>query len=214
MKKKMLAAVMSVVMVVVCMTGCSKDLTRRAFEKTARKYGMREIDYIDSIMEERSKEPGAKGNSLYYSSKNAEEADALYYCFLHQGFKDFPKIQLQEFTMCFDNRVYTMENGDHFLQSEIYWVTASDKKAAIELYEELAKFCKVDNCAYGEENGYNYSIRLVGGTEIQMLLGVYIKDNTVIYMRSGSEVAGDGGCAHFFCKKLGLVSPLTLKDNE
>ena len=83
MKKKMLAAVMSVVMVVVCMTGCSKDLTRRAFEKTARKYGMREIDYIDSIMEERSKEPGAKGNSLYYSSKNAEEADALYYCFLH-----------------------------------------------------------------------------------------------------------------------------------
>ena len=44
-----------------------------------------------------------------------------------------------------------------------------------------------------------------------MAIGVYKKGDTVIYINNSGSIVKENNCAEFFCKDLGLVSPMTLK---
>ncbi len=212
MKTKFISMVTVVAVALVCLTGCSANaFTHDAFEKAARKYGMREMDSIESFVNER-RETEYEKDLFYYTSKTNKEADAMYYSYLQMGFSHYPEIHIKEFTMCIENIRVEIDGQPHIGNSEIYMITATDAGAAKELYDEFVINATGDNCDSGEKNGYEYAIGYQAASERHLLCGVYLKDNTVIYMWNICDIEGGSSCANSFCKSLGLVSPMTLKN--
>lgn len=216
MKTKMLSVAAAAMLAVVFLSGCSNSLNTKTFVDTAEKYGMKKVgsysEYINEISNNDS-----DIHSAYFIMDNSQEADKWYRGQFTIGSGPFPEIHVKECVLA-SEIIYPETDGvSGSGYTEIYVITAVDKQSAVELYEAFAAYCQEDNaaqtdkCASGEKNGYSYSMRYMEGSERQRLYGVYLKGETVIKIDTTCDINDKGGCAHFFCDKLGLVSPLTLK---
>ena len=216
MKKKMLSLATAVIMAVVSLTGCSNAFNTKTFTDAAEKYGMKKADsysdYYNTLMNKDS-----DTNSVYYIMDSSQEADKWYRGQFTIASGPFPEIHVKECVLASEIINTEIDGLPSSGFTDIYMITAVDRQSAVDLYDAYAKYCQednaaqTDNCASGEKDGYSYSMRYMEGSERQRLYGVYLKGETVIYVDTTCEIKDNGGCAHFFCKKLGLISPLTLK---
>ena len=95
-------------------------------------------------------------------------------------------------------------------------MTAADAKTAKEIYDINAEWVEAHDGTSGKQKGVNYAINYVSFTtsddrEAESFYGVYIKGDTVIWIEAFTNNGPIDECTEFFCNKLGLVSPLTLR---
>lgn len=214
MRKKLLSLATAAVMTVIFLTGCSDASDPDAFNsdsicKTAKKYGMTEAkSYSEYVAVIRPDE--VDYSSVYYDIRNSREANEWYWATYLINESPSPENILAECVLCMDYHTRGDDNEPDYM-TEIYMFTAIDEKTAVELYERLSQLSKYDLFSSGENNGYSYSISYIGTETRRMAIGVYKKGNTVIYINNGGDIVKENNCAEFFCKELGLVSPMTLK---
>ena len=213
MKRKFLSVAMTVVMAVVCLTGCSGNFSKNSFISAARKYGMKEIE---DDMELRDIDIDRENsNSAYYVEKDYERMQ-----FLFSGLE--PDAEVKELVKaveiigCNDNQVSCSTNA--------YYLTAKDSKNAKKIYKALAtQFVNPgESETYldeGEKDGITYTIGYFifdditdANDRIEAVYGVYLKDDKVIWIYSVYDSTLENSCFESFCKSLGLVSPYTLKE--
>ncbi len=205
MKRRIITAVTAILMATVLLTGCE---TSASVAETAKKFGMKEAGELNEIMM-----PWAgpsEDDSIYYISKNNEESNFMKYGLLGVGVNkgktmSDPETETEEVVVCIKNKAN--ENYE-----KIYQITAKNEKSAKKIYEYLNdSFTSYKASIPGEKNGFKHYINWYGGDNVDVIHGVYLKDKTVIYI-SGFFKLDEGDCTNFFCKQLGLESPLTLKD--
>lgn len=210
MKTKILSVAAAAMLAVVFLSGCSNAFSKKTFTGTAEKYGMKKVGSYSEYVGIRMNQD-LESKYFYYVMDNPEEADWYYSAQYTVGSGPFPEIHVKECVLASEYKIVELDGSPLYRNADIYMITAVDRQSAIDLYEAFAKFCKEENFASGEENGYTYSIRYMEGKGRERLVGAYLKDETVIYMDGFCEAKEKGGCVNFFCKELGLVSPLTLK---
>ena len=175
----------------------------------ANKYGMTETEnyseWVQMITDD-----STTYHSVYYVMDDSEEANKWYYAsYLVAENSNFPDIQVNECILGFEKISEGADGRNAF--TEIYMFTAADDQSALDLYNALCIASSDYEVVSGEKDGYTYSVRYMGNGKRQMTAGVYLQNNTVIFINNGGEVEEDGGCIGFFCNELGLESPLTLK---
>jgi len=217
MKKKMLAAVMTVVMAVVCMTGCSNSAKRDTAVKTAEDYGMLKAESFDQAIYN-----NYLGNLVFYISKDSEEADRIRdsYLKIERGV-DYG---IKETIWCAENIGGTPNEPVSDaktvpqMRTSILVMTAKDAKSAKELYEANAEWILKHEGVTRTTNNVDYAIEycafdLGGDRDAESFYGAYLKGNTVIWIDGFTNADSIDDCTEHFCKNLELISPLTLRDN-
>lgn len=184
-------------------------LSSEMIVNAANKYGMTETaDYSEWV--QMITEDGTTYHSVYYVMDDSEEANKWYSAsYLTAENSHFPDIQVNDCLLCFE-KINEGEGGRN-AYTEIYMFTAADNQSALDLYNALCVASSDYEVVSGEKDGYAYSIRYMGDGNRQMTAGVYIQNNTVIFINNSGEVEVNGGCIGFFCDELGVESPLTLK---
>lgn len=215
MKMKMLSMAAAVIMAVTCLTGCSNGIKKDTVIQTAKEYGMVEQDTFEKTLVNRN-----RGYNVFYVSKDEEEADFIREAFMHVGQgEDFG---IKETIWCTENKINhskikneVLGQTDEMLTT-ILVMTTKDAQSAKKLYEENAEWIALHNGVTGEKGGVTYSINYTAfttttGSEAEDFYGVYLSGNTVIWIDALTTVDNIDDCTEFFCEKLGLVSPLTLR---
>ena len=184
-------------------------LSSELIVNAADKYGMTKTEdysgWVQMITED-----GTTYHSVYYVMDDSEEADKWYAgSYLAAENSHFPDIQVNDCLLCFEKINEGVDGRNAF--TEIYMFTAADDQSALDLYNALCVASYDYEAVSGEKDGYTYSIRYMGNGNRQMTAGIYLQNNTVIFINNAGEVEEDGGCIGFFCNELGIESPLTLK---
>ena len=212
MKKKMLSMAAAITMAVVILTGCSAGFKRDIAIEAAKEYGM---DDTRAFYE------GAQFSNdvkAYYIS-DSKQADQIRHLFTHTGFDT--EYDLKE-TIMF-SEVKAAPTGDeksvsdeNVTNTKILFMTAADTKTAKEIYAINAEWIMAHEGISGKQKGVEYTINYYGDftdndREIESFYGVYIKGDTVIWIEAFTNCGPNDECTEYFCNKLGLVSPLTLR---
>ena len=205
MKKKLLLYAMVAVMTVVCLTGCSGDFSKSSFISAAKSSGMREIvetTELNQIFADQEKHI-----AFYYDDKNIKV-----YEFAGSPFQDHvSKTYVDEFVMAGESIGKTDDRGRCL--TRIYYVTVKDRDTAEEIYNSVKRgLVKPEE---GNKNGVTYTISYQGprnsqDSTVELAIGVYLKDNHLVWIRSDYDVTLKNKTVEIFCKSLGLVSPYTL----
>ena len=172
----------------------------------AKDYGMTQVNDQQEMMNFWG---GFDPASVYYISKDSDEATFLYSSLFNPDAKSFPDIKARKLIMCIDKK--TAGSNGKSTTTEIYKIKTADNGSAQELYDAFSQ--KKDSYEYssGEINGYTYTIGFYVSDKNCVAEGTFLKDNTVIRMlKIGNYEAADD-CIGFFCDEYGFVSPLTLK---
>lgn len=205
MKKKLLLYAMVAVMTVVCLTGCSGDFSKSSFISAAKSSGMREIvetTELNQIFADQEKHI-----AFYYDDKNIKVFE-----FSGSPFADHvSKSYVDEFVMVGESIGKTDDRGRCL--TRIYYVTVKDRDTAEEIYNSVKRgLVKPEE---GNKNGVTYTISYQGprnsqDSTVELAIGVYLKDNHLVWIRSDYDVTLKNKTVEIFCKSLGLVSPYTL----
>ena len=215
MKKKMLSMAAAVIMAVTSLTGCSNGIKKDTVIKTAKDYGMVEQDNFEKAIVYRN-----RGFNVFYVSKDEEEADFIRESFLHVGQGE--NFGIKETIWCCENKIdqSKIENAvagqTDEMNTKILVMTAKDAKSAKKLYDANAEWVISHEGEKGNKNGVEYAINYAAfntysGSEAESFYGIYLAGNTVIWIEAVTTVDNIDDCTEYFCEKLGLVSPLTLR---
>ena len=208
MKKKFLSVAMAVVMGVVCLTGCSGSFSKNSFISTAKKNGMKQLD------------PDKTLNEIMMDQESSE---AVYYIEKDQRLMQIeirdnaPDAEVKALVRA----VETIGKSDDHVSclTMVYFITAEDSKNAKKTYEQLIE--RFEDPESGEKNGVTYTITYIapndrpgadGSFTGDIAYGIYLKGDTIIWIRSYYDYTMENDCVENFCKSFGLVSPYTLKD--
>ena len=205
MKRKFLSVCMAVVMTVICLTGCSGDFSKSSFISAAKSSGMREIvetTELNQIFADQEKHI-----AFYYDDKNIKVFGSS-----SNPFTDYVSPSyVDEFVMAGESVGKTDDRGRCL--TRIYYVTVKDRDTAEELYNSVKRgLVKPEE---GKKNGVTYTISYQGpknsqDSTIELAIGVYLKDNHVVWIRSDYDTTLKNKTFENFCKSLGLVLPYTL----
>ena len=205
MKRKLLSVAMAAVMTVVCLTGCSGNFSKSSFISAAKNSGMKEIKEtteLNNIFADQEKHV-----AFYYDDKNIKV-----YEFAGSPFQDHvSKSYVDEFVMAGESIGKTDDRGRCL--TRIYYVTVKDRDTAEEIYNSVKRgLVKPEE---GNKNGVTYTISYQGprnsqDSTVELAIGVYLKDNHLVWIRSDYDVTLKNKTVEIFCKSLGLVSPYTL----
>jgi hypothetical protein len=213
MKKKMLSMAAAITMTVVVLTGCSAGFNRDFVIEAAKEYGM---DDTRALYE--SAQISNVDVKAYYIS-DSKQADVMRHMFTHAGLDT--EYDIKE-TILF-SEVKANKSGDvtdvnsiNQTTTRILYMTAADAKTAKEIYAVNAEWIMAHEGTSGKQKGVEYAIKYTAFTtdddrEAESFYGVYIKGKTVIWLEAFSNNGPNDDCTKYFCDKLGLVSPLTLR---
>ena len=216
MKKKMLSLAAAITMAVVSLTGCSNGIKKDTVIKTAKEYGMVQQDKLVKAFSF-----GNDGYSVFYVSKDSEEADYIRKLAMHAGLQE--DFALKETIACIESKVAHSKDEPGLSMSEyqemrttVIVMTAKDAKTAKKLYDTNAEWVILHEGEKGNKNGVEYTINYSAittdnGLESENFYGIYLSGNTVIWIDAYTNVENIDDCTEYFCEKLGLVSPLTLR---
>ena len=217
MKTKIMSIAIAAVMAVVSLTGCSNGIKKDTVIKTAKEYGMVQQDKFTKAVGYSN-----DGYSIFYVSKDSEEADYIRKMFLHTGQKE--DFGVKETIWCIESKVSHRKDTGPISVSEIkemrtsiLVMTTKDAKSAKELYDANAEWITLHEGEKGNKSGVEYAINYTtfttndGANEAESFYGAYLTGNTVIWIEALTTDENIDDCTEYFCEKLGLVSPLTLR---
>jgi len=208
MRKKFLSVAMAVVMVVVCLTGCSGNFSKSAFISAAKKNGMEEIKDTTKL------------NKIW-----AEPGETLAFCYDIENMHIFESVgaPLTEYVSIKDVKECAMAvesigktDGHGRCSTRVFYLTVKDNETAEKLYNSAKKpLVKPEE---GQKNGVTYTISYQGpktsqnkDSTVELAMGVYLKDNQIVWIRSDFDDTLKNKSVEGFCSSLELVSPYSLK---
>lgn len=219
MRAKIRTVVSVVVAAAILFTGCAGGFSSNKISKAAKKYGMQKARSVTEFVE--ITEDKQYSGGYYYVSKDSSEAFHLYNAYINPGKNGFPAMYVKSFVKCVD---IIDINVDRY-PTTIYQITSMDESSAEKLYDAFAGYQQRDGSetfSEGEKDGYKYTIYTSHSehhsgdnteydrSDVNVLVGIYLSGNTVIYMFGYDGEGNNGGCVDFFCGELGLESPVTL----
>ena len=205
MRRKILSFAMAVVMAVVCLTGCSGNFSKSSFISAAKKNGMEEIKETTKLSHILADD--GEHIAYYYDDKDIKVFD-----FAGSPFSDHISASyVNEFVMAVEGIGKTDDHGR--CTTRVYYVTVKDSKTAEDIYNSAKRgLVKPEE---GKKNGVTYTISYQGskkeGSTVELAIGIYLKDNHLVWIRSDYDSSLKNKSVEGFCKSLGLVSPYTLK---
>ncbi len=205
--KKVFSVLLSVVLLVVCLTGCSKNIPfdEEKVIDAAKKYGMKEShdanDRTTYVMGRLGLRPGEKDG----------------YCFIvtdSNKYEDFTSEYVEKMTVyihgllgeCFSEDI-PINYTESMFELRVY----QDKEAAKKVFNTYVEDNKnIEGVDIGEKDGYQYMI-FSSGLEIneEVLLngGIYLCDKYVLYVEAKGLDDGKTGFAYYIFKELGIADP-------
>ena len=209
MRKKIWSVVMVAVMVAACFVGCSNDSTKDSFISAAKDNGMKEITETTEL--NRILEDPKEDISYFY---DVEDVNIVEYT-NRQFMEGIPKHEVTESVIAVER---LGENDDHGTTlTYIFYLSFADSETAEEVYKSKIKPLRF-GVKNGKKNGVTYTISYQGpddsqqdNSTVELAAGVYLMDNQIVWIRSNYYSTINNDCVEGFCKKLGLVSPYTLK---
>ena len=212
MKNKKLIAVLIVFALMLGLTGCGKKLSVDMLAKAADSYGMQKSEKTTEF--KRLLSDGVTAGALYVTTNDYEVATDFYTRFINTS-NQYPQYDLDEITIAAANE--TGSDGKLYLTS-FYMMTFEDEKKTEKVYNAfLSRYIDDDqHSKKDKKEGITYAIEyietLTGDSEYAR--GVYMQGRTILVV-SGSSAGGDGNkCADSICNEMGLISPLTLKNQK
>ena len=190
-------------MLVVSILGCcacskkkSSKVTHENLIRAVKNQGAEERDSIDVIMSMQ------REGSIYAICE--EDAQEQYDQFVNV-FTGFPRVKVEKVTVFIDSD-WTDESNFFAIA-----LTAKKEKQAKEFFENRDEAISesADKYDSGETDGYTYAIAYQDGDRAEMS-GLYLKDDTIIFVRCLSESDDGIDKATEFYKDLGLISPCDL----
>ena len=208
MKKKMLSMAAAITMAVVILTGCSAGFKRDSVIEAAKEYGMDDTRAFYQAAQITNVDTKA-----FYIS-DSKQADDIRRLLMHAGFDT--AYDLKETILLSDVKAVRNEDDMSDARTRILYMTAADAKTAKEIYDINAEWVEAHDGTSGKQKGVEYAINYVSFTtsddrEAESFYGIYIKGDTVIWIEAFTNNGPIDECTEFFCNKLGLVSPLTLR---
>lgn len=215
MKIKLMSFAVAAVMAVVSLTGCSNGIKKKTVT-AAKEYGMAEQDDFLTAYGYSN-----QGNSVFYVSKDAEEAENMRKQISTTGSASVD-YNLKEAIWCTENKI-DMTNVDPGLsvrpemRTSVLVMTTKDAESARDLYSLNNQWILQNGGANGNRDGVEYSIYYTTYTsensseKVESYIGVYLTGNTVICLDAFTNVDNIDACTQYFCKEFGLVSPLALR---
>ena len=152
---------------------------------------------------------GFDSASVYYVSKDSNEAMSMYSSLFNQDAKSVPDVRADELVMCLDKVM--SESDGRSTTTQIYKITLADAASAQGLYDSFSQMKDSYKSSTGTACGYTYTIGFFESANGCVAVGTFMKDNVVIRMLSIGDVEAADKCLSFFCGELGFESPLTLK---
>ena len=174
--------------------------------EVAKSYGMTQVSDQQEIL---NLWGGFDSSSVYFVSKDSNEAAAMCSSLFVQDSNGFPDVKANELVICIDKK--SADSKGKSTTSEIYRITVADNASAQVLFDAFAQ--KKDSYTYssGTANGYTYTIGFYESTKNCVAVGTFVKDNVVIRMISMGDYEVIDKCLSFFCKEMGFESPTALK---
>lgn len=207
--KKVFSVLLSVVLLVVCLTGCSKNIPfdEEKVIDAAKKYGMKEshdskdrTSYVEGRLGLR---PGEKDG----------------YCFIvtdSNKYEDFTSEYVEKMTVyiegllgeCFSEDI-PINYSESMFELRVY----QDKEAAKKVFNAYVENNKkIEGVDIGEKDGYQYMIAsgvIVSGVNEELLAKecVYLCDKYVFHVLAKGLDDGKTGFAYYIFKELGIADP-------
>ncbi len=200
---KTIAALLLIVAVVLCFTGCSNTLSRENFISEIESYGIEKTDDAGAVTNIMMSRGGKNG---YYITDDKDEAGKI----SNHIFNRFNTISdINASSLAFTAVTEKGSDDKHYVTFACY-MTFEDARKAGNSYDIL-----VD--AYGdEEDGktgkdesltYNVSSGPSAAETNKIGVGIYLHGDTVIFIRTLASVNDSYIFADKICSKLGLLSP-------
>lgn len=200
--KKVCSLILSVVLTIVCLTGCAND---KAFSETeiiavAKKYGMKEAEDYSDV-----KSVYDNDNTAYYYFSNDEDeirkGDYMFQYYTVTGYlygalnEEFGNEYVNDYS-CIELIIF--ENND---DAEEYY-----KKRIDEYFRSFSS--STWTIESGDRDGYFYCIK-GGRNDDDMIgkMGCYLCGNRVLFISASGLDDGKTGFANYIFKKLGLAEP-------
>lgn len=206
MKNKLLLTATSVILSVICLTGCSSGSD---ILNAAKKYGMKEAESAEEAINVwAANENGA----ICYSSKDSNQIKALTWSLVGTDYEN-----VNEFKMCVEVDTTSDEAGAGHFFNYVYQMTTGDKESAEYIYKtESSKYAFRGESTTDKKGGWDYTVCIEesetsDGIVYDVVHGVYVKGNDVIYMYGINRADNNKTSIAYICKSLGLVSPYSLK---
>ncbi len=207
MKKKFLSVAMAVVMVVVCLTGCSGNFSKSSFISAAKSSGLKEVEETTELNHMYA-DPG-EHIALFYDVE-----DIHIFEYVGDPLSNYVSInEVEEFVLAVDSEGETDKHIRCF--TRIYFLTLKDSDTAEELYKSVKR--GIMKPKEGKKNGVAYTISYQGpdnslyaGSTNELAVGLYLMGNHVVWIRSDHDTTVKNKTVEKFCKSLGIVSPYTL----
>lgn len=205
MKRKFFKVAAAAVMALVCLSGCSAGFSSKSLLSAVEKCGMKECpdqNKFGILL------GGTGDDASYYAVFNDKERINVV-CTTLLGVDT--ESGAKECIACIE---WKMDEDDYLCNNTIYCVTAKNNAAAQVIYEKLTAY-GLHGQVPGEDNGVTYTIGYIGAGSAPVhdsFSGVYLKGNTLIYIRGNCYSDYDNDLVESVCKDLGLVSPYTLKE--
>lgn len=212
MKSRLLAVLLAAVVTVTCFAGCneSKDSGAGSSDtgmvtKAAISYGMpeKEFNEVMSLMVDYD-----NAGTGYYVSKNANDAQGAYLQLTDK--RSDLAASVTEVSVAAANENLGPGNFSTFA----YQFTFADSDSAKQLYDTIAIYYSGLACdvASGEKDGFTYTISYFEGSVVINREGVYLNDDTLIYVYSDTTIENSGsGFSAVVFKEIGVVDPAVLK---
>ena len=205
--RKRLSLLIAIVMTFLCLTGCGSFKTD-TLVKAAKANGIKEITIEDYLQRNGAAsydpmnpiEYAFYNDPVYFRSK--ERSDAV------RAFNRINGISsnvsyLREFAEC------------EYRNTGIMLIIADNENAAKRFYDEYLEIIEPekDRTKTGNKSGYTYTIAYYpsendpGSTEYY---GLYLKGDSFLFISSDVDAKHGSELMEYYCKKLGVISPLTL----
>ena len=178
--------------------GSQGEVSQKRACEAFDKFGAEETD-LEELVDRISSRSGVEGG-YYYTTDDEAEAKGMVENIIFR-FDEIPDLEYQACTY-----FAASFNEDHSM-AMIYVVTFDDKNDAKELFNNTdSDFSFDDNYASGSSSGIEYAVH----HDEDRMFGVYLQDNTVLYIRAVADETEGLKPYEGIIKDMGLFSPLSV----
>lgn len=202
-KSKLAVTLLLIVAVVLSFTGCKQALSQEDFISGCESYGIEKVDDAGILTENLN---GRGGKDGYYATNDKDEAKKLSNLVLNR-FNNMPEIESSGFAFAV---VREKGSDDRYYATFVCYMTFADNQKAKDAYDNLVDaYGDEEYGKTGESAGITYCVDSgVSAAETNKIgTGVYLKENTVIFLRTQASVNDSYKFTDKICGKLGLLSP-------
>ena len=199
-KIRKLISGMIIIVLVICMAGCSSSNNMAdSAVKAAKEYGIEEVADLGELFKVVTNTSAKKSAFLAGEKELAAKA----YEETFNSSNSLPQKEIEKYVF-----IVVYENGETDVnRSQCAVVNFKEKKDAREIYEKCKETLILnDGVSHGEDKGMSYIFERYEKSSRPIFRAFYLKDNCVIRYTSYCGPGENTGFSEYFLNKMGLKS--------